>query len=65
MSKDDRYADSAFGTDNSDSTSVTSSIYDGYIENGRRYQSKREGEYWSPADEKQVSHAISGNEMRL
>ena len=65
VSKDGGDADSAFGTDNSDSTSITSSIYDGYIENGRRYQSKREGEYWSPADEKQVGHAMSRNEIHL
>lgn len=28
-------------------------MYAGYIENGRRYQTKREGEYWGPSDEKQ------------
>lgn len=53
--QEEGYADSAFGTDKSDTTSVSSSIYEGYIENGRRYQTKREGEYWGPSDEKQVS----------
>ena len=48
--------DSAFGTDNSDTTSVTSSIYAGYVENGRRYQTVREGEYWGPSDEKQFEN---------
>ena len=32
---------------------MTSSIYKGYFENGRRYQSVREGEYRGPSDEKQ------------
>lgn len=32
--------------------SVTSSIYAGHIENGRRYPTVREG-YWGPSDEKQ------------
>lgn len=45
--------DSAFGTDNSDTTSIASSIYAGHVENGRRYQTVREGEYWGPSDEKQ------------
>lgn len=40
---------------NRDTTSITSSIYQGYIENGRRYQTTREGEYLVPSDEKQVS----------
>lgn len=34
-------------------TSITSFIYAGLVENGRRYQTKREGEYWGPSDEKQ------------
>lgn len=29
-------------------------MYAGHMENGRRYQTKREGEYWGPSDEKQV-----------
>ena len=37
----------------SDTTSISSSIYAGYVENGRRYQTLREGEYWGPSDEKQ------------
>ena len=36
-----------------ESTSIASSIYAGHVENGRRYQTKREGEYWGPSDEKQ------------
>ena len=55
VSQDGGDADSAFGTDNSDSTSIASSIWEGFVENGRRYQTKREGEYWGPSDEKQVS----------
>lgn len=38
----------------SDTTSIASRIYAGYMENGRRYQTTREGEYWGPSDEKQV-----------
>ena len=51
---DDLASDSGFGTDTSDTTSITSSMFEGYLENGRRYQTKREGEYWGPSDEKQV-----------
>lgn len=40
---------------NRSTTSITSSIYQGYIENGRRYQTTHEGEYLVPSDEKQVS----------
>ena len=29
-------------------------MYAGHMENGRRYQTKREGEYWGPSDDKQV-----------
>lgn len=47
--------DSAFGGSNSQSdwTSVTSSIYRGVFEHGRRYQALRQGGYWSPADDQQ------------
>ena len=45
--------DSAFGTRNSETTSIASSIYAGYVENERRYQMVREGEYHLPSDEKQ------------
>lgn len=41
-------------TFDSDSTLIASSMYDGFVENGRRYQTKREGEYWGPSDAKQV-----------
>ncbi|KAJ5116817.1 hypothetical protein N7456_001165 [Penicillium angulare] len=45
----------------SDTTSLSSSIYRGVIENGRRYQTMREGEYWSPADEKQFESYEAGH----
>lgn len=48
-------------TESSEATSIASSIYKGYAENGRRYQTIQEGEYWVPSDEKQVrdqSHII-------
>lgn len=32
---------------------MTSSLYRGIWENGRRYQAYKEGEYWQPADEAQ------------
>lgn len=48
------HADSACGESiYSDTTSVTSSIYRGITQHGRRYQTTREGDYWGPADEKQ------------
>lgn len=46
----DSYASS---DDASDTTSVKSSIYRGYIENGRRYQSTNNGGYLIAADDKQ------------
>ena len=57
--------DSAFGTDNSDTTSITSSIYKGYLENGRRYQTVREGEYWGPSDEKQFESMETAHLVHL
>ena len=46
--------DSAYGESlYSDTTSLTSSIARGIVQNGRRYQTMREGEYWGPADDKQ------------
>lgn len=53
--EDDTYSDSGVGTERSDHTSIASSVYAGFIENGRRYQNVREGEYWGPSDEKQAS----------
>ena len=41
-----------------ESGSVSSSIYAGYLANGRRYQTTREGEYWIPSDEKQVNDSV-------
>lgn len=37
----------------SETTSVASDLYRGFLENGRRYQSLRNAEYFSPADEQQ------------
>ncbi|KAI9839173.1 MAG: hypothetical protein M1819_003166 [Sarea resinae] len=49
--------DSTFDDDgrsgNSETTSVTSSIYRGMWENGRKYQTLRQDEYWGPSDDKQ------------
>ncbi|RDW73348.1 hypothetical protein BP6252_07255 [Coleophoma cylindrospora] len=48
--------DSSFGDEDdwhSDTTSLASSIVKGRLENGRKYQSLREGEYWGPSDDKQ------------
>lgn len=56
--------DSAIGDNNSQSdwTSVTSSIYKGVFEHGRRYQALREGEYWSPADDQQYE-SVANNHL--
>lgn len=37
----------------SETTSIASSLYKGFMENGRRYQTLRAAEYFSPSDEKQ------------
>ncbi|CAI7622909.1 unnamed protein product [Penicillium manginii] len=37
----------------SETTSVASDLYRGFLENGRRYQTLRNAEYFSPADEQQ------------
>jgi hypothetical protein len=37
----------------SETTSIASSICRGVYENGRRYQSLKEGQYWCPCDEQQ------------
>jgi hypothetical protein len=36
-------------------------MYRGYIENGRRYQTVREGEYWGPSDEQQFETMEAGH----
>ena len=46
--------DSDMGSDNSDSTPMAASIWAGYVENGKWYRTKREGEYGAPNDAKQV-----------
>ena len=48
--------DSAFRSEvESDTTSVTSAIFKGYISNSRRYQSLVDKAYYQPADEKQLA----------
>ncbi|KAJ5330500.1 hypothetical protein N7476_000283 [Penicillium atrosanguineum] len=37
----------------SETTSIASSLYKGFMENGRRYQTLRDSEYFSPSDERQ------------
>lgn len=37
----------------SETTSIASSLYKGFMENGRRYQTLRDAEYFSPSDEQQ------------
>ncbi|KUM62490.1 hypothetical protein ACN42_g4624 [Penicillium freii] len=46
----DDYIDSDFA---SETTSLSSSVYRGVFENGRRYQTVREGASWFPSDEQQ------------
>lgn len=45
----------------SETTSLSSKIYKGVIENGRRYQALKEGEYWGPADEQQFESYEAGH----
>lgn len=53
--KVDNDTDSAHGSSfYLNTTSTTSSIVRGVVENGRRYQTLREGEYWGPSDDKQA-----------
>lgn len=37
----------------SETTSIASALYKGFMENGRRYQTLRDSEYFSPSDERQ------------
>ncbi|KFY05779.1 hypothetical protein V491_09025, partial [Pseudogymnoascus sp. VKM F-3775] len=55
--------DSSYGGDDSlsETTSVASSMYRGYIENGRRYQTVREDNYWGPSDEQQFETFEAGH----
>ena len=50
----DEHAESSDDADsvNTDTTSISSSIRRGIVENGRRYNSTRPGEYWGPSDDK-------------
>ncbi|KAJ5682496.1 hypothetical protein N7462_005661 [Penicillium macrosclerotiorum] len=45
----------------SETTSLSSTIYKGVMENGRRYQTLREGEYWGPSDEQQFESYEAGH----
>ncbi|OBT62535.1 hypothetical protein VE03_07387 [Pseudogymnoascus sp. 23342-1-I1] len=55
--------DSSYGGDDtlSETTSIASSMYRGYIENGRRYQTVKEGTYWGPSDEQQFETFEAGH----
>ncbi|KAJ5912936.1 hypothetical protein N7504_001819 [Penicillium tannophilum] len=44
----------------SETYSLASSIYRGVMENGRRYQTMREGEYWGPADDQHFEALEAG-----
>lgn len=58
--------DSAFGSDvDSDTTSVTSTIFKGYISNGRRHQALANKAYYQPADEKQLASYEAGHLLFL
>jgi len=64
LEQDEDDGDSALGDDwQSETTSLASSIVRGYTENGRRYQTTKEGQYWGPSDDKQfdtmeLSHLV-------
>lgn len=59
--------DSAFGDDSqSETTSIGSSMYAGYFENGRRYQNLTgDNRYWGPADENQFESLEAGHLLYL
>lgn len=60
------HIDSTFGSEvDSDTTSVTSAIFKGYISNGRRYQSLVDKAYYQPADEKQLASYEAGHLLFL
>ena len=44
-----------------DTTSIASSIFRGLIENGRRYQTVRDGEYLQPSDDQQYESFKAGH----
>ncbi|KAJ5457249.1 hypothetical protein N7530_012523 [Penicillium desertorum] len=52
------YVDSDFA---SETTSLSSSVYRGVFENGRRYQTVREGASWCPSDEQQFESLEAGH----
>ncbi len=45
----------------SDTTSIKSEIYRGYMENGRRYQTVAEDKFYGPSDEKQFESMNAGH----
>ncbi|KAJ6178219.1 hypothetical protein N7519_008680 [Penicillium mononematosum] len=47
----------------SETTSISSSIAKGRLENGRRYQAMKEDDYWSPSDEQQFEAFEIGHMM--
>ncbi|KAJ5605182.1 hypothetical protein N7510_010336 [Penicillium lagena] len=49
----------------SETTSLASSIYRGVMENGRRYQTIKEGEYWGPSDEQQFESLEAGHLVNM
>ncbi|CAI7617720.1 unnamed protein product [Penicillium crustosum] len=54
----DNYVDSDFA---SETTSLSSSVYRGVFENGRRYQTVREGASWFPSDDQQFESLEAGH----
>lgn len=66
LGEDDGY-DSGGGLENQSAatTSLTSSITKYRYENGRRYHSYREGEYWGPNDEQAADHLDIANHLYL
>ncbi len=60
--KDDSDDDSAYGSSiGGETASVISSIYRGYLENGRKYQSLKGEGYFLPADEQQFESLEAGH----
>ncbi|KAJ6121329.1 S-adenosyl-L-methionine-dependent methyltransferase [Penicillium capsulatum] len=64
---DEEEADPGFncGDSQADTVSVSSTIYRGLVENGRRYQVIRENEYWSPADDLQFESLEAGHAVAV
>ncbi|KAJ5547566.1 hypothetical protein N7513_004800 [Penicillium frequentans] len=62
-------SDPGYGTEpqdfHSETTSITSAIAKGRFENGRRYQSIKEDDYWGPSDDQQFEAFEIGHMMFL